>query len=78
MSEFEGQKTRRIGAGDLDTGVAEVPTPEYVEWLESRVRALMGSCAQLRKDVNALRVAEGRRYRSAGDYLPYGDDEYDR
>jgi len=56
-------------AVDLNKQVAE---------LKSQLESCRKSNASLRKQLEAHRRDESRRFRDQQDYVPYGDDDYDR
>jgi hypothetical protein len=78
--EFKGNKF--VEATELN---GSYYSAEYVEWLEQQMAELncqLEACrkqrASLRKTQEAQRQAAARRFRDQSDYVPYGEDEYDR
>lgn len=58
---------------------------EHIDWLEKQVVELncqLESCrknnASLQRQLEASKRDEARRFRQQQDYVPYGDDDYDR
>jgi hypothetical protein len=78
MAEFQGEKFIQVDGGDYYSA-------EYATWLEERVAELncqLDSCrknnSSLRRQLEASHRDEARRFRQQQDYVPYGDDDYDR
>ena len=79
MAEFTGNKFIEGREG------GDYYSAEYVEWLEEQLAELncqLETCrkraALLRKQQEAQQRAAARRFRDQADFVPYGDDDYDR
>ena len=62
----------------IPTSSGDLINPLYVEWLEERIATLTRANTNLRNQIAAADRSQSRQARYDADYLPYGEDPYDR
>jgi hypothetical protein len=79
--KFDGEKTEILEVkylGYESFVKVEVPTDEYVKFLEERVELLAKRLRQTNNKLNSYHQAAARQYRHDQDYLSYPDEDRDR
>ena len=53
------------------------PNPAYVNWLEDRIKQLEAINSSLRKQLDAVKKYDNKRFRHDYDYVPYEEDRHE-
>lgn len=71
--EFQGEKLIEVKSSRLVAAPQMIPNPDYVSWLEARLKSLLEDNVRLQGQVESHRLADSRRYRNQQDMLDYDD-----